>query len=189
MKKRMLSLAITLLSAMVSAACTNEHTNRIHAESDSDRVYATGPYNGKNNDTTSWAFSYGFDSAMYCGSNPESWVLASANLDRRTGVAVIHTKLITDSMSGGPKGYALLTFHDGHGNILRAIKSNELSRGGKGGGRAEYTDFSGVELVPTSLARQTTELRVTAICSGTSTIHLPKIDDIIKLVVFLGGVL
>jgi hypothetical protein len=68
---------------------------------------------------------------LYCGNNPESWLRASATLDRSTDQLTLIMQLETDSTLAGPKGKATVTLKDAQGQVLATVSTDEVCLGGK----------------------------------------------------------
>lgn len=125
-------------------------------------VAATGSYHGAP------GFDHGMASTTYCGSHPESWVRASATLDRAAGQMSIAMQLETDSTLAGPKGRSSVTMLDDHGMRLAVVATNEVGMGGKPPGRAVAKDFTRQLAVPRAIADRTATMQVATECTGAS---------------------
>jgi hypothetical protein len=123
-------------------------------------ITGTGPYNGPP------GFDRGMQTTQHCGNDPESWVRASATLDKSSGKISITAQLETDSTTAGPKGRIVATARDAAGRALAEGVSDEIGIGGKRPGKAAIRNFSSTAQIPVELAAKATSLTLQAQCTG-----------------------
>lgn len=125
-------------------------------------ISATGPYMGPP------GFGHDMATTMYCGNNPESWIRASAKLDKKTSKLVLSLQLETDSTIAGPKGRASVVFRDATGNELASMVTGEVGVGGKPPGKAVSKNFVKEYPVPQAVVSKTASLDAAVECTGSA---------------------
>jgi len=126
-------------------------------------IEASGRYN---HHTGGW--DRGYQSTMYCGNSPESWVRGNARLDPSSGLVSVDIQLETDSNLAGPKGKIVGTVRDADGKTLTTFETNEFSRGGKQGGTFQETRHTvTIKLDPATVAKAAS-LSIEAQCTGSA---------------------
>lgn len=94
------------------------------------------------------------------------WIRGSAQLNRITGALTTHVQLETDNLSKGPKGVIRVALRDSDGGTLAVVKTEEIGRGGKGPGKAAFTDATSVVDVDPMLLPSIKALYVEATWTG-----------------------
>ena len=123
-------------------------------------IKATGPYNGPG------GFDRGMATTQYCGNNPESWLRASATLDKTTDQLTLVMQLETDSTLAGPKGKATVVLKDARGQVLATASTDEVGIGGKLPGNSSIRNVSKTVDIEDKVAKNTASMGVSVQSTG-----------------------
>lgn len=144
-------------------------------------IKATGSYQGPP------GFDRGMATTIYCGNSPESWVRASASLDRGSGILFVTIQLETDATNAGPKGVVTAVFYDSDGKAIANATTDEIGTGGKAPGSAAIRNFSSRVTIDAETAKKVCSIRVTAQCTGSTdrwfNVPMSQLEDAFKIAV------